>query len=224
MDTAKVLTRYLDGLVIRTFDQAALEEWARHTTIPVINGLTDFCHPCQALADVLTIMEQKGNPRGLKLAYIGDGNNIAHSLIEVGSKIGMHVSVGCPSGYEPDPVLVQKAQEEGAQNGAMISITSNPHEAVRDADVVYTDVWISMGQEKEQQSRMTALASYKVDNQLMKSAKPKAIVMHCLPAHRGEEISADVLDGPQSVILDQAENRLHVQKAILVEWLGRRSR
>ena len=223
-DTAKVLTRYLDGLVVRTFEQASLEEWGHHTTIPIINGLTDYCHPCQALADVQTIQEHKGKVKGLKLAYIGDGNNIAHSLIEIGAKLGMHVSVGCPSGYEPDPLLVKKAQEEGSETGAVISITTDPHLAAKNADVIYTDVWISMGQESEHEPRMAALAPYQVNGQLMKSAKPQAIAMHCLPAHRGEEITAEVLDGPQSVVLDQAENRLHIQKAILMEWLGRRTR
>jgi len=220
-DTAKVLTRYLDGLVVRTFDQTSLEEWARHTTIPVINGLTDHCHPCQALADLLTIVEKKGRAKGLKLAYIGDGNNITHSLLEVGAKVGMHVTVGCPRGYEPDRSIVEAANEEGQQTGARIEITHDPQIAAAGADVVYTDVWISMGQEHEQQPRMTALAPYQVNNQLLQQAKPNALVMHCLPAHRGEEITEDVLDGPQSVVLDQAENRLHIQKAILLEWIGK---
>lgn len=223
-DTAKVLTRYLDGLVVRTFEQSTLEEWGRHTSIPIINGLTDYCHPCQALADVQTILEHKGNVQGLKLAYIGDGNNISHSLIEIGAKLGMHVSVGCPAEYGPDPALVKKAQEEGSQTGSIICITSDPIQAARHADIVYTDVWISMGQESEQRPRMAALASYQVNGPLMKSAKPDAILMHCLPAHRGEEITAEVLDGSQSVVLDQAENRLHIQKAILLEWIGKRTR
>lgn len=220
-DTAKVLTRYLDGLVVRTFDQASLEEWARHTSIPVINGLTDHCHPCQALADLLTIVEKMGRAKGLKLAYIGDGNNITHSLLEGGAKVGMHVSVGCPEGYEPDHRIVEAAKEEGLQTGARIEITHDPKIAAKDADVIYTDVWISMGQENEHQPRMAALAPYQVNRQLMQQAKPNALVMHCLPAHRGEEITEDVLDGPQSVVLDQAENRLHIQKAILLEWLGK---
>jgi ornithine carbamoyltransferase len=220
-DTAKVLTRYLDGLVVRTFEQASLEEWARHTSIPVINGLTDHCHPCQALADLLTIVEKRGQAKGLKLAYIGDGNNITHSLLEVGAKVGMHVTVGCPQGYEPDRDIVEAAKEEGLQTGARIEVTHDPKIAAKDADVIYTDVWISMGQEHEQQQRMSALTSYKVNRQLMQQAKPNALVMHCLPAHRGEEITEDVLDGPQSVVLDQAENRLHIQKAILLEWIGK---
>jgi len=220
-DTAKVLSRYLDGLVVRTFDQSALEEWAQHTSIPVINGLTDHCHPCQALADLLTIVEKKGRAKGLKLAYIGDGNNITHSLLEMGAKVGMHVSVGCPPGYEPDTNIVKRAQAEGVLTGAIIEITHDPLVAAKNADAIYTDVWISMGQEDEQQPRMAAFAPYQVNSQLMKQAKSHAVVLHCLPAHRGEEITADILDGPQSVILDQAENRLHVQKAILLEWLGK---
>ena len=220
-DTAKVLSRYVDGLVVRTFDQSALEEWAQHTSIPVINGLTDHCHPCQALADLLTIVEKKGRAKGLKLAYIGDGNNITHSLLEVGAKVGMHVSVGCPLGYEPDSTIVNQARVEAAQTGATIEITHDPMLAAKNADAVYTDVWISMGQEDEHQPRMAAFAPYQVNSRLMKQAKPGAVVLHCLPAHRGEEITAEVLDGPQSVVLDQAENRLHIQKAILLEWLGK---
>ena len=220
-DTAKVLSRYVDGLVVRTFDQSALEEWAQHTSIPVINGLTDHCHPCQALADLLTIVENKGRAKGLKLAYIGDGNNITHSLLEVGAKVGMHVSVGCPQGYEPDADIVKRARAEGAQTGATIEITQDPMLAAKNADAIYTDVWISMGQEDEHQPRMAAFAPYQVNSQLMKQAKPSAVILHCLPAHRGEEITAEVLDGPQSVVLDQAENRLHIQKAILIEWLGK---
>lgn len=222
-DTAEVLTRYLDGLVVRTFDQSLLEEWASHTTIPVINGLTDHCHPCQALADLLTIVEKKGRAKGLKLTYIGDGNNITHSLLEVGSKVGMHVTVGCPKGYEPEQEVVLKAQEEGKHTGSVIQVLSNPRQAVQDADIVYTDVWISMGQEEERQPRMKALTPYQVNQQLMRHAKPNALVMHCLPAHRGEEITGEVLDGPQSIVLDQAENRLHMQKAILLKWIGKLS-
>ncbi len=220
-DTAKVLSRYLDGLVVRTFDQSALEEWAQHTSIPVINGLTDHCHPCQALADLLTIVEKKGPAKGLKLAYIGDGNNITHSLLEVGAKVGMHVSIGCPPGYEPDSEIVKQARAEATETGAIIDITHDPLVAAKNADAIYTDVWISMGQEAEHQPRMAAFAPYQVNTQLMKQAKPSAVVLHCLPAHRGEEITAEVLDGPQSVVLDQAENRLHIQKAILLEWLGK---
>lgn len=218
-DTARVLSRYLDGLVIRTFDQAIVEEWARESTIPVINGLTDLHHPCQVLSDLLTIQEKKGRLKGLRLAYVGDGNNMANSLIEAGAKVGMSVSLGCPKGYQPDAAVLDAARQEAARNGSTIELSEDPELAVKDADAVYTDVWISMGQEREQARRLKAFASYQVNERLMRRAKPDAIVLHCLPAHRGEEISAGVLDGPQSVVLDQAENRLHIQKAILVELI-----
>ena len=218
-DTAQVLSRYLDGLVIRTFDQATLEEWARYATIPVINGLTDFCHPCQALADLLTISEKKGRLKGIKLTYVGDGNNIANSLIEAATKTGMHISVGCPSGYEPDQKVLEWAQEEAIKTGTTIEVSHDPLVAAKDADVVYTDVWISMGQEHKQSRRLKALTPYQLNERLLRVARPHAIVMHCLPAHRGEEITGEILDGSQSVILDQAENRLHMQKAILIDWL-----
>lgn len=220
-DTAKVLSRYLDGIVIRTFAQSILEEWAHHATIPVINGLTDFSHPCQVLADLLTISEKKGSLKGLKIAYIGDGNNMAHSLLEAASLAGLHISIGCPSDYQPEPEVVEWARQHAASSEATIEVTSDPFTAVHEADVLYTDVWTSMGQEEEQEIRTRALSLYQVNDALVGQAKPDAIVMHCLPAHRGEEITASVLDGPQSVVLDQAENRLHMQKAILTEWLGR---
>ncbi|MFO0774825.1 MAG: ornithine carbamoyltransferase [Nitrospiraceae bacterium] len=216
-DTARVLSRYLDGIVIRTFDQAIVEEWAREATIPIINGLTDLHHPCQALSDLLTIQEKKKRLKGLRLAYVGDGNNMAHSLIEAAAKVGMHISLGCPRGYQPDPTVVERARQDAARTGSRIEVTEDPESAVSGADAVYTDVWISMGQEREQARRLKAFSSYQVNERLMKRARPDAIVLHCLPAHRGEEISAAVLDGPQSVVLDQAENRLHIQKAILVE-------
>ncbi|MDA0739408.1 MAG: ornithine carbamoyltransferase [Nitrospirae bacterium] len=220
-DTALVLSRYLDGLVVRTFDQSILEDWARHATIPVINGLTDLTHPCQALADLLTVLERKGSLKGKKLAYLGDGNNIANSLIEAGAKVGMHIAIGCPANYMPDPSIVEKSRIEAEQTGAIIEITSDPVEASRNADALYTDVWTSMGQEDEQAQRLTAFTPYQLNESLLAVAKPDAIVLHCLPAHRGEEITEGVIDGPQSAVLDQAENRLHVQKAILTEWLGR---
>ncbi len=220
-DTALVLSRYLDGLVVRTFEQSSLEEWARYATIPVINGLTDLCHPCQALADLLTILEAKGSFKGLKLAYVGDGNNIAHSLIEAGAKVGMHVAIGCPPQYQPDPAIVTRSRAEAAQTGATIDMTHDPAAAADQADVLYTDVWTSMGQEREQAERVKTLAPYQLNETLLARAKPSAMVFHCLPAHRDEEITAAVLDGPQSMVLEQAENRLHVQKAILTEWLGR---
>ncbi len=219
-DTARVLSRYLDGLVVRTYDHAVVEEWARQASIPVINGLTDLCHPCQALSDLLTIREKKGPLKGLKIAYVGDGNNVANSLIEGTAKMGMVISLACPSGYEPDQRLVDLARVEAEATGASITISDDPHVAVKEAHVVYTDVWVSMGREREQSRRLKALAPYQLNERLLKNARPDAIVMHCLPAHRGQEISAGVLDGPQSVVLDQAENRLHMQKAILVEWLS----
>ncbi len=220
-DTAQVLSRYLDGLVIRTFEQTKLEEWAQHATIPIINGLTNLCHPCQALADLFTIHEKKGELKGLKLSYVGDGNNIAHSLMEASALAGMHVSIGCPVGYQPDSQIINWSHQEALRTEATIEITHDPAIATKEADVVYTDVWTSMGQEHEQSERIKALAPFQLNERLLETARPDAIVMHCLPAHRGEEISAAVLDGPHSVVLDQAENRLHMQKAILTEWLGR---
>ncbi len=221
-DTARVLSRYLDAIVVRTFDHAIVEEWAREATIPVINGLTDLNHPCQALSDLLTIQEKKGRLKGVKIAYVGDGNNVTNSLIEAAAKMGMTMAVGCPPGYQPDQHIVDLAREEARQTGAMIEIGADPLVAVKDADVVYTDVWISMGREREQARRLKILAPYQLNERLLKRAKPDALVMHCLPAHRGEEISAEVLDGPQSVVLDQAENRLHMQKAILVRLLAKK--
>lgn len=218
-DTARVLSRYLDGLVIRTYDHATVEEWAREACIPIINGLTDLCHPCQALSDLLTIREKKGTSKGIKIAYVGDGNNVANSLIEGAAKMGMAISLACPTGYEPDQRVVDLARVEADQTGASIEIVGNPQVAVKGADVLYTDVWVSMGREREQARRLKTLAPYQLNERLLKAAKAGAIVMHCLPAHRGQEITAGVLDGPQSVVLDQAENRLHMQKAILVEWL-----
>ncbi|WP_447975145.1 ornithine carbamoyltransferase [Nitrospira sp. Kam-Ns4a] len=222
-DTARVLSRYLDGLVVRTYEHAVVEEWAREATIPVINGLTDLCHPCQALSDLLTILEKKGRLKGVKLAYVGDGNNVANSLIEGAAKTGMTISLACPSGYEPDQRIVDLARAEAEQTGAAIELGDDPQVAVKDADVVYTDVWISMGREREQARRLKVLAPYQVNERLLRRARPDAIVLHCLPAHRGQEITAGVLDGPQSAVLDQAENRLHMQKAILVELLGGRA-
>lgn len=221
-DTARVLSRYLDGIVIRTYDHATVEEWGREATMPVINGLTDLSHPCQALSDLLTIKEKKGKLKGIKIAYVGDGNNVANSLIEAAAKMGMTIALGCPSGYQPDQHVVDLARIEAANTGAVIEIGHDPYVTVKEADVIYADVWISMGREREQARRLKVLAPYQVNSRLVGKAKPTAIVMHCLPAHRGEEITAEVLDGPQSVIIDQAENRLHMQKAILTKLLGKR--
>ena len=220
-DTARVLSRYLDAIVLRTYDHATVEEWAREATMPVINGLTDLSHPCQALSDLLTIKEKKGRLKGIKIAYVGDGNNVANSLIEAAAKMGMTIALGCPSGYQPDQHVVDLARLEAAKTGAVIELGQDPHVAVKEADVVYADVWISMGREREQARRLRVFAPYQVNSRLVARSKPDAIVMHCLPAHRGEEITADVLDGPQSVVIDQAENRLHMQKAILTQLLGK---
>lgn len=220
-DTARVLSRYLDGIVIRTYDHSIVEEWAAEAAMPVINGLTDHSHPCQALSDLMTIQECRGRLKGLSLAYIGDGNNVANSLVEAGAKMGMRVVIGCPSGYQPDQRVIDRARMEGQTTGAAIEVVENPLVAVKEADIVYTDVWISMGREREHARRLRTLSPYQLNQRLLQRAKPDAIVMHCLPAHRGEEITADVLDGPQSVVIDQAENRLHMQKAILAQLLSR---
>ena len=219
-DTARTLSRYLDGIMIRTFAQATVEELARFASIPVINGLTDLHHPCQALADLLTIQEKKKKLKGLTLAYVGDGNNVANSLIQACVKVGMHFAIACPRGYELDAAILGAAKMEGRKSGASVMVTADPARAVTNADVVYTDVWASMGQEAEHAKRLKAFRWYQVDGELMKAAKKGALVMHCLPAHRGEEITAEVIDGPHSVIFDQAENRLHVQKAVLDTLLG----
>ena len=215
-DTARVLSGYVHAMVVRTFAQSRLETLASAGSIPVINALSDFSHPCQALADLQTIREHRGTLAGLKLAYLGDGNNVAHSLLQAGALAGMHVAVGSPAGYEPIPQVVALAESLAADTGGRVSCTSDPLEAARDADVVYTDVWASMGQEGEASARTMLFRPFQVNGHVMAVAKPDALVMHCLPAHRGEEISADVIDGPNSVVFDQAENRLHSQKALLL--------
>jgi len=211
-DTARIMSRYLDGIMIRTYSQELVEEFARHATIPVINGLTDREHPCQILSDIFTIMEKKGSFAGLKVAYVGDGNNIANSWIYAAARLPLHLSLACPGGYEPDKHILEKGMRE-AEMG--ITIHRDPVDAVRDADVVYTDVWTSMGQEAEQEERKRVLRDYQINEALLAHARKDVMVMHCLPAHRGEEITAEIMDGPQSVVIDQAENRLHVQKAIM---------
>lgn len=218
-DTARVLSRYLDGLVIRSYDHHTVEEWARNATIPVINGLTDLHHPCQVLSDLFTIQEKKRRLKGIKIAYVGDGNNVANSLLEGAAIMGMSISVACPSGYEPDGGVLDWAQQRAERTGACIEISRDPFVAVKGADVLYTDVWTSMGQEKEQARRVKVLSPYQLNDRLLGVARPDAIVMHCLPAHRGQEITNSVLDGAHSVVFDQAENRLHVQKAILIRLL-----
>jgi ornithine carbamoyltransferase len=211
-DCARVLSRWADLIVVRTFSQQTLEEMARHATVPVINGLTDVFHPCQALADCFTLLERKGKLEGLKIAFIGDGNNMAHSWIEAAEKFPFSLIVACPKGYEPNPDIARAAKK----NGARVEITENAREAARGADVLYTDVWASMGQEQEAETRRRVFHGYQINRDLVAMAKKDVVVMHCLPAHRGEEITHDVLEGPHSVVFDQAENRLHVQKAIMV--------
>jgi ornithine carbamoyltransferase len=217
-DTARVLSRYLDALVIRTFGHDQLEAWAAAATIPVVNGLTDLHHPCQAMGDLMTIRERFGALKGLKLAYIGDGNNVAHSLIEGAAQTGIEIHLACPKGYGPNPRIVEASRIVAKQTGAQIETMEEPRKAARNADVLYTDVWVSMGQEKEAKSRLKKFKPYQINDKLLSVAKPSAVVMHCLPAHRGMEITGDVMDGKQSIVWDQAGNRLHVQKAIL-EWL-----
>ncbi len=218
-DTARVFSRYLDGIMIRTHAHEEVLELARYADIPVINGLTDLLHPCQALADIFTIYEKKGRVAGLKLAYIGDGNNVAHSLMYGGALFGMKVFLASPPGYRPDPSVVAEAGALGEKTGGTVKIVEDPREAAEGADAVYTDVWVSMGQEAEREQRLAALRSYQVNRELMAVAKEDAVVLHCLPAHKGEEITEEVFEGPQSVVFDQAENRLHVQKAILAMLL-----
>lgn len=219
-DTGRVLSRYLDGIMIRTYSHADVVELAQAATIPVINGLTDFSHPCQILGDLLTIKEKKGRLEGIKLAYVGDGNNVAHSLLFGGSKVGMHVVVATPRGYEPDAGVVERASEFARASGGRVEVLTDPLQAVADADVVYTDVWASMGQEAQEEERRRVFGPYQVNGDLMARAGPGSVFMHCLPAHRGQEVTDEVIDGPQSVVWDQAENRLHIQKAILALVIG----
>ncbi|WP_211749556.1 ornithine carbamoyltransferase [Paenibacillus sp. Marseille-Q4541] len=219
-DTAQVLSRYLDGIMIRTFAHSNVTELAKYADIPVINGLSDDAHPCQVLADFQTVLEHKGKLKGLKMAYVGDGNNMAHSLMLGAAKLGVHVSVASPTGYEPSAVIVDQAKVIAKETGAEVVVTNSAQEAVQDADIIYTDVWASMGFEEEQKAREAAFADYQVDEELVKGAKPDYIFLHCLPAHRGEEVSEGVIDGPNSAIFDQAENRLHAQKALMAALMG----
>lgn len=219
-DTARVLSRYLDGIVIRTFAHQDVLDLAAAADIPVINGLTDLLHPTQALADLLTIREKKNRLAGITLAYVGDGNNMLHSLLFAGAKTGMHVVAACPEGYQPDPSILIQARQDAEGSGARLAVVHDPRAAVEDADVIYTDVWASMGQEAEHEERLRAFQAYQVNGELMARARPDALFMHCLPAHRGEEVTAEVIDGPRSVVFDQAENRLHAHKAILALLLG----
>ena len=216
-DTARVLSRYLDGLVVRTFADARLEELARHAQIPVINGLTDLYHPCQVLSDIMTVREKTGDLTGLHVAWVGDGNNVAHSWINAAARLPIRLVLACPRGYEPRQEILERAQ---ALAPCEIRVCRDPAEAVTGAHVINTDVWASMGQEQEREVRLKAFRGYQVDGTLLHRARPDAIVLHCLPAHRGEEISDEVMDGPNSAVLDQAENRLHFQRALLDSILG----
>ncbi|MGO0063577.1 ornithine carbamoyltransferase [Brevibacillus fluminis] len=214
-DTAKVLSRYVDAIMIRTYSHADVELLAEHASIPIINGLTDRFHPCQALADMLTILEHKGKLEGVKMAYLGDGNNVAASLVLAAAALGVEVRVATPKGYELEAEVAEQTKLLAAKSGAKVILTNDPQEASSGADVLYTDVWTSMGFEAENEIRLKAFADYQVNEQIAKLADPDHLFMHCLPAHRGEEVTAGVIDGPNSVVFDQAENRLHAQKAIL---------
>jgi ornithine carbamoyltransferase len=211
-DTARTLSRYLDAIVIRTFSHNTLLDFASNSSIPIINGLSDSHHPCQALADLMTIFERKGRLKGLHLAYIGDGNNVANSLIEASAKMEINLTIACPKGYEPDPDVLKKAK---ASAKSEITIVRNPKDAAQGADVLYTDVWVSMGQEKKEKEKKKKFRGYQLNRKILSYAKEDAIVLHCLPAHRGEEITDDLIESPQSAVFDQAENKLHTQKALL---------
>ncbi|WP_432363981.1 ornithine carbamoyltransferase [Sporosarcina sp. UB5] len=218
-DTGNVLSGYLDAVMIRANSHEMVKELAKHSSIPVINGLTDMFHPCQALADLLTIIEVKGELVGKKLAYVGDGNNVAHSLVIGAAHMGMHVAVATPVGFEFDPILFEKAQKIAAANGGSVMQTNDPVEAVKDSDVVYTDVWTSMGQEEEAAVRLEAFKGFQINDELVSNAKNDYMFLHCLPAHREEEVATSVIDGPNSYVFQQAENRLHAQKAVLATLL-----
>jgi len=211
-DTARTISRYLNAFMMRTFSHATLETLAANSTIPVINGLSDIHHPCQALADVMTLLEKKGKLEGLKVAFIGDGNNVCNSLLEAASILGFHLTIACPEGFEPHNEIFEQARSQAKSE---IIVLRDPREAAGRADAVYTDVWVSMGQEKEAEHKKMKFRDYQINAKLLSCAKKDAVVLHCLPAHRGEEITDEVMDGPQSVVFDQAENRLHTQKALL---------
>ena len=220
-DAAGNLSRWVDGIVARTFDHALVEQLAQHATVPVINGLTDLLHPCQVLSDLFTLQEKRGRLTGLRVAFIGDGNNVCNSWLYAAAKMGIDLAVACPKGYEPNLGVLAEARGEAEVTRARLEICHDPLQAAKGADVLYTDVWVSMGQEEERSRRMRDFQGFQVNQALVDLAQGDVLVMHCLPAHRGEEITGEVMDSPHSVILDQAENRLHVQKAILVRLLGR---
>jgi ornithine carbamoyltransferase len=220
-DTGRTLSPFVEAIVLRTFGQDRLEALARAATVPVVNALTDFEHPCQCLSDLFTIRERKGRTEGLTLGYVGDGNNVAHSLLLGGAKAGMHVRMATPPGYEPIPHVIHRAAEIASETGGSVRVAHDPAEACENADVLYTDVWASMGQEDEAMERALLFQSYRLDDKTVSLARPDAIVMHCLPAQRGREISDEVMDGPRSAIWDQAANELYTQKALLLWLLGR---
>ncbi|MBU2257962.1 MAG: ornithine carbamoyltransferase, partial [Candidatus Omnitrophica bacterium] len=219
-DIARTLSRYVDGIVFRTFAQKSLLEMAKYSKVPVINGLSDLTHPCQGLADIYTIKEKFGKFKGLILVYIGDGNNVCHSLLYAASKVGLNLNIATPKGYAPDPAIVEETKKIGNKTGCRIKLFLNPQEAVKGADVIYTDVWASMGQETEAKKREKAFKDFQVNNGLVKKAFKNALIMHCLPAHRGLEITSEIMDSLNSIVFDQAENRMHVQKAILIKLLA----
>ena len=219
-DVARVLSRYVDGIMARVFDHKHIEELAAYSRAPVINGLSDYNHPCQALTDIFTIWEKRGELKGLKLSYVGDGNNVAASLLFAAAKVGMDMALASPEGYELSEDVVKLGREFAAQSGSSVELVHDPAAAVRGADAIYTDVWVSMGQEEETERRLKDFVPYQVNAELVAQAKPDVIVMHCLPAHRGQEITDQVADGPHSVLFDQAENRMHAQKAVLALLMG----
>jgi ornithine carbamoyltransferase len=218
-DVAKNLERMVQGIMIRTFAHQIVIDMAKHASIPIINGLTDYSHPCQAMADFLTIHEHKGELKGLKLCYVGDGNNVAHSLMFAGARLGADVTIACPKGYEPNLTAYRDAVLDASETGAKIEVVNDPIEGAKNADVIYTDVWASMGQEAETALRKQIFSPFQVNGRLMSAAKPDALFMHCLPAHRGDEVTDEVIDSVQSVVFDEAENRLHVQKAIMYQLM-----
>ena len=222
-DTAQVLSRFLDGIMIRTFSHADIEELAKKASVPVINGLTDDHHPCQILTDIFTIMEKRSNIKGIKVAWIGDGNNVMRSWMEACPILGMDLTMGVPKGYEPKSEIMSTAQEQAKQAGTQMMLTNDPIEAVKDADVIYGDVWTSMGQEAENAKRLKDFADFQINQKLLSNADKDVLFMHCLPAHRGEDVTDEVIDGPHSIVFDEAENRMHLQKGILALHLGRRA-
>ncbi|MBE7022694.1 MAG: ornithine carbamoyltransferase [Ruminococcaceae bacterium] len=219
-DTAKVLSRFLDGIMIRTFRQEDVNDLAKYGSIPIINGLTDLLHPCQILADLLTIQEHRGDLAGKKVAYVGDGNNVAHSLLYGCAKMGMEIAVATPPEYPCDETVVRQAMADAEANGGKVVITNDPAEAAKGADAIYTDTWISMGQEDQKAEKVKSFSPYQVNKELFSLAKPEAIFLHCLPAYRGMEVTEEIIDGPQSVVFDEAENRLHAQKAVMAMLMG----